>query len=58
MSKFLHNDAINDNDADDDNYAKAIAIPLVFSENSRANKGYLCDIEIQIKHLGSVKLTS
>ena len=58
MSKFLHNDAVNDNDADDDYYTKAIAIPLVFSENCRANKGNLCDLEIQIKHLGSVKLTS
>ena len=31
MSKFLHEDY---NDEDDD--AKSIAIPLVFSENSRA----------------------
>ena len=31
MSKFLH----NDNDSDKD-HAKAIAIPLVFSENSQA----------------------
>ena len=36
MSKFLHDDNndADDNDADDD--AKAIGIPSVFSENSRA----------------------
>ena len=33
MSKFLH-DATNDDDDD----AKATAIPRVFSENNRANK--------------------
>ena len=31
MSKFLHND-------DDNDDAKTIAIPLVWSENSRTNK--------------------
>ena len=35
MSKFLHH---NDNDYDDNNNAKAIAIPRAFSENSRAKK--------------------
>ena len=33
MSKFLHNDNDVDNDDDD---TEAIAIPRVFSENSRA----------------------
>ena len=35
MSKFLHATAANNNDA------KAIAMTLVFSENSRANKVWL-----------------
>ena len=36
MSKFLHSD---DNDADDD--AMAIALPWVFSDNSRAKDNTL-----------------
>ena len=35
MSKYLHDDDNNDYDDNNDN-AKAIAIPRVFSENSRA----------------------
>ena len=34
MSKFLH----NDNNGDDNDDAKATAIPLVFSKNSQAKK--------------------
>ena len=36
MSKLLHDTDDDDNAGDDD--AKAIAIPLGFSENSRPNK--------------------
>ena len=43
MSKFFHDDedCANDDDDDaDDANAKAIAIPRVFSENSRAKYGH------------------
>ena len=38
MSKVLHHAAAAAADDDDDDDAEAIAMPRVFSENSRANK--------------------